>query len=216
MLEVSEQLGPATELEKALLGVDRVTVERILSRGVEEASPIELLETLVVPALDAIGRGWEAGTVSLAQVYMSGRICEEQIDALLPDDSGNRKDQPPMAVVVLEDQHRLGLRIVYSALRSAGFALQNYGCMQLGPLVARVREDGVRILLVSTLMLPAALRVRDLVQDLNDLNTSTWVVVGGAPFRFAPELWMRVGAGACGTSATDAVPIVNRLLREMK
>ena len=120
-----------------------------------------------------------------------------------------------MAVVVLEDQHKLGLRIVYSVLRSAGFALHNYGSMQLAPLVARVREDGVRILLVSTLMLPAALRIRELVARLGELDPVPRVVVGGAPFRFAPGLWERVGADAHGTVATDAVPIVNRLLEEM-
>ena len=121
-----------------------------------------------------------------------------------------------MAVAVLEDQHRLGLRIVYSALRSAGFALQNYGCLQLAPLVAKVREDGIRILLVSTLVLPAALRVRDLVQDLRAQGSPPRVVVGGAPFRFSQDLWKRVGADACGVAATDAVPIVNRLMKEMR
>lgn len=203
-------------LVQALLEVDRVTVGELLSQGGQGDTPISLMESLVVPALEQIGQGWEQGTVSLAQVYMSGRICEEKLDALLPDDCGARRDQPPMAVAVLEDQHRLGLRIVYSVLRSAGFALHNYGCMPLDPLLERVREDGVRILLVSTLMLPAALRILDLVASLQTLDPPPKVVVGGAPFRFAPSLWERVGADAYGETATDAVAIVNRLVEGMK
>ena len=213
-MEVHE-VASEEALRRALLAVDRVTVGEILTGANKQSSPVEVMEAMVMPALDQIGRGWERGTVSLAQVYMAGRICEEQLDALLPDESGARRDQPPMAVVVLEDQHRLGLRIVYSALRSAGFALHNYGCMQLAPLVARVREDGILILLVSTLMLPAALRVADLVASLRELDPRPKVVVGGAPFRVSANLWEQVGADAQGKVATDAVPIVNRLMEEL-
>ena len=51
----------------------------------------------------------------------------ELVDTILPPADPSRTDLPPMAIAVLEDYHLLGLRVVYSALRASGYALQNYG-----------------------------------------------------------------------------------------
>ncbi len=202
------------DLELALLALDRVEVKRLLAdmgRGVE---PLDQVERVIVPVLERIGAGWEDGRVSLSQVYMSGRLCEELVDTILPAADASRKDFPPMAIAVLEDYHLLGLRIVYSALRASGFSLMNYGRIELEPLVAKVREDGIRILLISVLMLPSALRVRELKARLASEVGDVRVVVGGAPFRFDAQLAAEVGADAVGTTAADAVAAVTHLAKE--
>ena len=119
-----------------------------------------------------------------------------------------------MAIAVLEDYHLLGLRIVYSALRASGFSLLNYGRIDVEPLVARVRADDIRILLISTLMLPSALRVKDLKARLAAEGCSPRLIVGGAPFRFDDRLWQEVGADAVGATAAEAVAAVIRLAKE--
>ena len=131
------------------------------------------IENIVLPALERIGKGWEEGRVSLAQVYMSGRICEEVIDRILPPSHPQRKDQPPMAIVVLEDHHLLGKKIIYSALRASGYELLNYGQMDVETVVRNVKTDGIEILLISVLMLPSALKVKQLRNALEreGLNT---------------------------------------------
>ncbi len=93
-----------------------------------------------------------------------------------------------LIVPVLEDYHMLGMRIVYSALRASGFTLTNYGRVDMDQLVARVRSDGIRILLLSALMLPAALRVKVLRDRLQAEGCLPRIVVGGAPFRFDDAL----------------------------
>lgn len=171
-------------------------------------TPIQFVESLVLPALERIGEGWEQGRVALSQVYMSGRICEELVDIILPPGEPARKNQPRMAVATLEDHHLLGKRIVYSALRASGFEVLDYGRMGVDELVDRVREDGVRILLVSTLMLPSALRVKDLRVRLKEAGLEVKIVVGGAPFRFDDQLWQEVEADAMGRNASEAVGII--------
>jgi methanogenic corrinoid protein MtbC1 len=78
-------------------------------------------------------------------------------------------------------------------------------------LAQRAVEDGVEVLLVSTLMLPSALRVGVLRSELLRLGSTAKIVVGGAPFRLDERLWREVGADAAGRSAADAVAIVDRL-----
>ncbi len=201
-----------SEFEQALLMLDRLATKRISAEASRCLSPLEFVEKVVVPALERVGEGWENGTVALSQVYMSGRICEEVVDTLLPSSAPERKDQPKMAVAVFEDHHLLGKRIVYTMLRASGFELMDYGHMKIEGLIQRVKDDGIQMLLLSTLMLPSALRIKD-VRDR--LNGDVKIVVGGAPFRFDNQLWQEVGADAMGKSASDAVKIINQILGDI-
>lgn len=99
---------------------------------------------------------WLDGSVSLSQVYMSGRICEELVENIFPYAETDQKPSRKMAIAVLEDYHMLGKRIVYSMLKSAGLGLLDYGHVEVEEIVHRVIEDDIQILLISTLMLPSA------------------------------------------------------------
>ncbi len=202
------------ELRSALLSVNRLAVREIFLKLDYQNAPLQIVQELVVPTLDAIGVGWEQGEYSLSQVYMAGRICEEIVDTILPPAHTSRQTQPKMAIVTLEDYHQLGKRIVYSTLRASGFELMNLGRLGVAEAAAIVKEEQIKILLISVLMLPSALRVKDLRKLLDQNDVAVKIVVGGAPFRFDANLWLEVQADACGSSANDAVEIVRRLVEE--
>lgn len=204
----------ARDLEQALLALDRMSAKKALEAALTAAEPFEIVDQVVTPALQRIGQGWEQGRVALSQIYMAGRICEEQVAATLPvPRAGAAARQPTMAIAVLEDHHNLGSRVVQSLLRASGFEVLDYGHgVSVGALAERVIADGVRILLVSTLMLPAALRVKDLTARLSTVGDRVFVVVGGAPFRFDSQLWQEVGADRMGKNATEAIAIVSELV----
>ena len=115
------------QLEKSLLAVNHVASREILKPIMNEMAPLDLIENLLVPVMNSIGDGWEKGTVALSQVYMSGKFIEQWVDTILPPGDPDRKDQPKMAITVLEDYHMLGKRIVYSLLRASGYELKDYG-----------------------------------------------------------------------------------------
>jgi trimethylamine corrinoid protein len=212
-MTVPVEVGRASrELEQALLDVDRVRARRAIA-CFDGASRLEMIERLVVPALERIGEGWEAGTVSLSQVYMSGRICENLIDSLISP-AESRRSSPRLAIAVLGDEHQLGKRIVCSVLRASGYEVADYGAGLISAdLARRALADGVRILLISTLMLRSALRVREVVDALRGKRVR--IVVGGAPFRLDEDLWREVGADACGHDAASVIAIVKRLSAEI-
>lgn len=205
----------AAQFRQALEALDHPRAERLFEQALGQSSPLETVEGLIVPALTGIGQGWEEGSVALSQVYMSGRLCEQLVDRVLPPSDPLRKGQPGQAIVVLNDFHLLGKRIVYSVLRASGFELFDYGTMQVEPLVERVIAEDIRILLVSVLMLPSALRIRELRDRLDARGAQVRLVVGGAPFQFDPGLGREVGADAVGLSAADALTIMGRLVEEL-
>jgi methanogenic corrinoid protein MtbC1 len=202
------------EFYDALTLLDRPRIEVLFQQAVSRKSPMQIVEELMVPALARLGEEWSSGAIALSQIYMGSRICEDIVERVLPSTAEERKDYPPMAIVVLSDYHTLGKRIVLSVMRASGFDVLDYGRMEVDALVRRVLADDVKILLISTLMLPAALKVKAVRAALDVRNSQVRIAVGGAPFLFDRELWREVGADAMGLNAAEAVAIIQRWREE--
>jgi len=204
---------PKVLLERALLAVDRPEVIRLVTEALGSAPPDQVLEHLLVPALDRLGVAFEEGVASLSQVYMAGRITEDLLGQLLPLPRTG-VDRPRVALGVLEDQHVLGKRMVHAYLGASGHAVLDLGAgLAPAAMAERAVGEGAAVLMVSTLMLRSALRVQDLVEALRARGSTAAVVVGGAPFRLDPGLWQRVGADGWGASASEAPGLATRLGR---
>ncbi len=201
------------QLEQALLSLNQEAVATILREAHNETTPGRIAGNLIAATLVRIGNSWESGKLSLSQVYMSGVICERVIDELLPPQSPIRKSQPKMAIAVLEDFHLLGKRIILSSLRASGFELIDLGGgLSVERLVDIVRTQEIKILLLSVLMLPSALRIKELKTQLKDIDIR--IVVGGAPFRFDDQLWKEVGADYYGKDSSEAIAIVTKIMED--
>lgn len=198
--------------EQALLSLDRMAARRIFAEVVASSGSMAQVEQLVVPTLERIGQNWEAGQVALSQVYLSGRLCEELMVGLLPTANLTLPQSTGVAIAVLEDYHLLGKRMVYSVLRASGIAVRDYGRVTAAGVVARAMTDNIKVLLISTLMLPSALQVREVRAGLWAAGANVRLVVGGAPFRLDPQLWREVGADAMGCNAAEAVDLVTRFI----
>ncbi len=197
-----------------LLAIDRLKVKEIITKARETWTAVQIVDKMIVPTMEKIGLDWEQGRLALSQIYMSGRICEEIIETILPLKDFSINKQSKMAIAVLEDHHMLGKRIVYSILRASRFELYDYGSVEVDDLVRLVQDNDIQILLVSTLMLHSALKVRELTTKIRKTNSDIKIVVGGAPFRFDQELWKEVEADGMGKNASEAVSIVKNFLGE--
>jgi methanogenic corrinoid protein MtbC1 len=193
--------------KEALLSTDEEKAGEIMVEALGKLHSEAFLEEVLVPALDDIGTGWEQGEYALSQVYMSGRICETLVDQLLPGESEERKENPKMALVLLNDYHTLGKRIVYSTLRASGYNVADYGRMHPDELLEKLVQEDLELLLISVLMYSSALQVKQVVEGLSKNNLKVRVAVGGAPFRLDRQLWQEVGAHAVGFTATDVLKI---------
>jgi methanogenic corrinoid protein MtbC1 len=211
---MSDIMENRRKLLQALVSVDRTAVFTLLSAAFAEGGASAVGEDLR-QALEEIGTAWEKGSMSLAQVYMSGVIGEEAVKRVLPADSATDLTLPQIGTVVFLDHHGLGMKIVSTLVRSAGYPVKDLG---LGADVDRtiefVGQEKIRILLVSVLMLPSALALRELCQQMANQHPDVKIVAGGAPFRLDEGLWERVGAHGTGKSAGDIFDILLRLRKE--
>jgi len=194
------------EFKKALLELNRLEVTHILEKVNKYQVEVDFVEDIMVPVLEEIGDGWEAGTIALSQVYISGRICEDLVEKIFPVNLDKENHSTSIAIVTYDDYHPLGKKIVYSALRASGVNILDYGFgITDAELIENVIRDEIKILLISVLMLPAALRIKELKETFEKKGYSLKILVGGAPFRFDAELWKEVGADAMGRTPLDAL-----------
>jgi methanogenic corrinoid protein MtbC1 len=197
------------DLISALITMDRLAIRDIIHPADRKVQKNEIIDAIVVPALEEIGRRWEAGTLAISQVYMAGILIEEAITAFYPDTQSDGEKSSGIATVVLEDYHMLGERIVSAHLIGAGYFPVRYGRKEVRELIPLVLRDNIRYLLISTLMLSSAMKVKEVVSLLAGKGVT--VIVGGAPFRIDPELGKEVGADRVCFTASDAVTAVREL-----
>ncbi len=187
---------------EALLTIDTLSANQIMDEQTKQNPQVSFIEDVVVTSLERIGNGWQEGTYALSQVYMAGKMCEDMVNKILPPGHPKRKSQPRMSICVLSDHHKLGKTIVFSLLRASGFDLFDYGTVEVDTLISRIQDDKLEILLISVLMLPSALKVKTLTEQLSKKKLDVKILVGGAPFRMDNTLWQEVGADAmCGTAS---------------
>lgn len=202
--------------ERALLDADRPGAAAVLEAARAQEGP-SAVDGVLVPALERIGMDWELGRLALSQVYLAGRMCEELAEEILPPAVTARAAPGAIGIAVLEDHHLLGQRIVAATARAAGWPIEDLGHgLDAETLAALVAGRGIRVLLVSTLMLRGALQVGPLVRRLRSANSTARVLVGGAPFRLDRGLWKEVGADAMGVTASDVLPLLERYAKETR
>jgi len=201
-------------LERALLTLDRVAAETIIGNCFSAENRYSNGGEIISHTLMQIGKLWENGNLALSQVYTSGLICEEAMDKILPSVMKYNKKQPVIAIGVYEDHHLLGKRIILSALRSSGYQVADLGGgLHDDALLKSVTKQKIKILLLSVLMLPSALHIKNLKLKLKD--SGVILVVGGAPFRLDKELWKEVNADYTGKDSAEAIELVTNLVKEL-
>lgn len=198
-----------------MLTLDRLRAQGVLASIPGLTLPFDLADKIIGPALERVGFGWQEGRVSLSQLYMSGRICEELIEEILPAENPAATSQPKMAIASLQDHHSLGKRVVYTALRAARYNVLDYERADVYELVDRVLAEKVQVLLISATVQTSTQRVKEVRKRLDFARAKVKIIVGGAPFRFDTYLWQDVGADAMGYDAADALKVVARILAEL-
>lgn len=202
------------DFKNSLLKIDRIKAAEIFKDAYQQNQNFEFLEYLIVEALKEIGDGWEEGQLSLSQVYMGGIICEELIEDYIPEDKYFDNNKLKLAIGVLQDHHGLGKRIIHSVLKAGGYQVIDFGQgLSVEEIVEKTLKKEIDILMISTLMLPSALKVKKVVESLRSSGSSAKIIVGGAPFRLNSSLWQQVNADADGKDGVKTLKIIERHMR---
>lgn len=197
--------------KEILLNFDKIEADIFFKELIDQNENDKLIDCINNTLIE-IGTDWENETIALSQVYISGTITEELIDKYLAPKKQEEGETPNIGIVTLGDFHILGKKIVKSILQSSNIKLIDFGHgINCDQVFKRLQKTPVKLLLVSVLMYPTALEVKNLCQLIRENNMDTKIMVGGAPFNFDLNLWKQVDADAMGQSPADAINYIKEL-----
>ena len=187
--------GPYAPLMKAVeqgLKGEAAAHTRALLAGHE---PLDLVDHALIPALDAVGAGYEKGTLFLPQLLQSASAAQaafEEIKAAVAKNGapGSSKGKIVLATVK-GDVHDIGKNIVRVILENYGFEVLDLG-RDVPPekVVEAVRESGARLVGLSALMTTTLKSMAETIEALHKAKLDCKIMVGGAVLteRYALEI----------------------------
>lgn len=200
-----------------LLNYDKTSANEFLATFTANTTGFDTINNLFFEVLTSIGNEWDEGKLSLSQVYMSGVLCEELINEIYKQVAVSDAEKSHIALVTFSDFHTLGRKILFSHLTLSGYKVKDFGKVaEVNSLVERCITENIKILLISVLMLPSALKIKDLRQEFINRNYEIILIAGGAPFIFNSELYKDVSADDTGRTPADAMKLIDKWSENVK
>ena len=185
-------------LEEAVARGLRADAARLAREALAAEDGLTLVENRLIPALDAVGEGYERGTVFLPQLLSAAQAAQavfEVVRAFIAERGGAPVRRGKLIVATVRgDIHDIGKNIVKTVLENYGYEIVDLGRDVPPETVARAAaEQGVRLVGLSALMTTTLPAMEETVRLLRALERPPAVFVGGAVV--TPEYAERIGAG---------------------
>ena len=147
--------------------------------------PMEIINGILVPALDAVGKQFEAGRMFLPQLMMSAETVKNAFDAIKEqfNTTGAKHEEKGRIVIatVKGDIHDIGKNIVKVLLENYGYKVFDLG-KDVPPetIVRCMRENDIHLCGLSALMTTTVLSMEETIKAIRGASLDASVWVGGA------------------------------------
>lgn len=188
-------------------------VKKELSKGTK---PGEILDGLLIPAINEVGVLFDKQKYFLPQLISSANTMEQAVEYLEPllKEGGSQEKMPTIVIATVEgDIHDIGKNLVALMLRNYGYDVIDLGKdVPADEIIAAAKEHNASIIVLSALMTTTMMRMKDTIALKKKENLDVKVMIGGAVTTqsFADE----IGADGYSTDAADAVRLAKKLLAE--
>jgi 5-methyltetrahydrofolate--homocysteine methyltransferase len=205
-----------SRLYDAVVNGDAKTAVAITKEALaENADPMELVTRYMIPAMNEVGRRFEAEEYFVPELLLSARAMKSAMELIRPLLAA-RGAQPVGRVVigtVKGDLHDIGKNLVASMLEGGGFEVIDLGAdVPPEKFVEAVQERNAQIVALSALLTVTMPAMKTTIEALKaaGLRDRVKVMVGGAPVthKYAEE----IGADGYGENASVAVQLARRLI----
>ncbi len=190
-------------IERGVTGRAAEAMREEIDAGKE---PLEVINNDLIPALDKVGKGFEAGTVFLPQLLMSADAAKAAFDVVKQKMAGKPRTVKGKVILatVKGDIHDIGKNIVKVMLENYGYDVVDLG-KDVPPEViveAAIRDD-IKVVGLSALMTTTVVSMEETIKLLREKKPDTKVVVGGAVM--TQEYADQIGADAYSKDAMQTV-----------
>ncbi len=174
-------------------------------------SPLDVINNEIIPALDEIGREFEAGRAYLPELLMSAEAASIAFDSVKSKMPRKASDGRVVILATVKgDIHDIGKNIVKVMLESYGFEVLDLG-RDVSPecILEAVRKHNCSLVGLSALMTTTVPAMKETIDLLRGENAA--VMVGGAVL--TPEYAEMIGADFYAADAIGAVRLAESFYR---
>ncbi|MBF0233912.1 MAG: cobalamin-dependent protein [Desulfamplus sp.] len=207
----------------AILDTNRSLAFKAIDTSLSDGHSAEtVLFGIIIPVMEELAEIIRVGhDATLAQLYLASQISAEVTDQLAPLIVTEKKVTGKIVIgTAFEDFHGLGKKIVSGCLKSRMVEVIDLG-LNVSPekYVETAISQNAKVIGISSMMLHTArgengpIKVRQLLKE-SKKEDEIFLVVGGAPYRFHPELYKQVGADAWAENGITASKIITELIKK--
>ena len=176
------------------------------------ASPLDVINNSIVPALEEVGKGFEEKRIFLPQLLMAAEAAGAAFDvvrAAMPLGEGSTKG-PIVMATVKGDIHDIGKNICRALLENYGFKVIDLG-RDVAPenVLEAARRESARLVGLSALMTTTVGAMEETIALIHEKLPGCQVVVGGAVL--TPDYAEKIGADFYTKDAMELVRLASRL-----
>ena len=177
--------------------------------------PLDVVNTSLIPALDAVGDGFEKGTVFLPQLLQAATAAQAAFEAIKSKIAASGQQQGSKGKIVIAtvkgDIHDIGKNIVRVILENYGYDVLDLG-RDVDPerVVEAVRQTGAKLVGLSALMTTTVPSMQATIEALHAAGLDCKVMVGGAVL--TPDYARDIGADYYCKDAKASADLAKQLL----
>ena len=200
-------------IEKGLIGEARsLTESRLLTE-----TPLAVIDGQLIPALDAVGKRFEKGTLFLPQLLMSADAAGAAFEVIRTyfEKTGQSQEKKGKIIIatVKGDIHDIGKNIVKALLQNYGYEVLDLGKdVEPQRVVDAARDSGAPLVGLSALMTTTVVYMEETIALLKEQLPRVKIMVGGAVLN--PEYAASIGADFYGPDAMASVRYAEDLLAQ--
>ena len=205
------QEGLAYAVENGL----KAEAARLTASLLETTDAMEIVDTLLTPALDRTGAAFEKGTLFLPQLIQAAGAAQAAFDVIKAKLSSG--DQPAVSkgVIVLAtvkgDIHDIGKNIVKVLLENYGYTVIDLGRdVEYQAVVDAALRHKADIVGLSALMTTTLKSMEKTIALLHENRVPVKIMVGGAVL--TPEYAKKIGADYYAKDAKESVDIARQII----
>lgn len=203
------------QLYVAILEGDAPSAKSIAQEALDGGTnPQSLLDEYMIPAMDEVGRRFEANEYFVPELLIAARAMKGALEILKPKlkDAGAEPAGRVAIGTVSGDLHDIGKNLVAAMLEGGGFEVIDLGVnVSAEKFVAAVKDSGAKLIAMSALLTTTMPGMKTTIEALKEagIRDSVKVMIGGAPVtqRYADE----IGADGFSDNASGAVRLARSL-----
>lgn len=189
--------------------------KNITKKLLETTDPMEVINGIVVPALDRAGDLFEKGKIFLPQLILSAGVAQEAfevIKAKILEKGDNSVSKGKIIVATVKgDVHDIGKNIVKVLLENYGYTVIDLGKdVEYDTVVNTVSENNAKLLGLSALMTTTLGSMADTIELVKAKSPDCKIMVGGAVL--TPEYAIKIGADYYSKDAKQSVDIAKEVI----